>query len=50
MILLGNIDVSDYEMFDQSEVEGMILINEIDNVDFISLGLVIKYVGKWLGY
>lgn len=50
MILLGNIDVLDYEMFDQSEVEGMILINEIDNVDFISLGLVINYVGKWLGY
>ena len=46
----GNTDVSDYEMLDQSEAEGMTSTDETDNVDSIRLGSVTNYVGKWLGY
>ena len=46
----GNTDVSDYEMLDQSEAEGMIPTDETDNVDSTRLGSVTNYVGKWLGY
>ena len=46
----GNTDVSDYEMLDQSEAEGMTPTNETDNVDSTRLGSVTNYVGKWLGY
>lgn len=45
----GNTDVSDYEMLDQSEAEGMSPTDETDNVDS-RLGSVTNYVGKWLGY
>ena len=47
----ANMDVSDYEMLDQSEAEGMITSDETDKVDSQSgLGSVTNYVGKWLGY
>lgn len=46
----GNTDVSDYEMLDQSEAEGMTPTDETDNVDSTRLGSVTNYVGKWLGY
>ena len=46
----GNTDVSDYEMLDQSEAEGMTSTNETDSVDSTGLGSVTNYVGKWLGY
>ena len=47
----GNTDVSDYEMLDQSEAEGMTPTDETDNVDSSGrLGSVTNYVGKWLGY
>ena len=47
----ANTDVSDYEMLDQSEAEGMTPTDETDNVDSQSgLGSVTNYVGKWLGY
>ena len=47
----ANMDVSDYEMLDQSEAEGMTPTGETDNVDSQSgLGSVTNYVGKWLGY
>ena len=47
----ANMDVSDYEMLDQSEAEGMAPTDETDNVDSQSgLGSVTNYVGKWLGY
>ena len=47
----ANMDVSDYEMLDQSEAEGMTPTDETDNVDSQSgLGSVTNYVGKWLGY
>lgn len=46
----GNTDVSDYEMLDQSEAEGMTPTDETDNVDSTRLGSVTNYMGKWLGY
>ena len=47
----ANMDVSDYEMLDQSEAEGMTPTDETDNIDSQSgLGSVTNYVGKWLGY
>lgn len=46
----GNTDVSDYEMLDRSEAEGMIPSDEMDNVDSTRLGSMTNYVGKWLGY
>ena len=46
----GNTDVSDYEMLDQSEAEGMTPADETDNVDSTRLGSMTNYVGKWLGY
>ena len=46
----GNTDVSDYEMLDQSEAEGMTPTDGTDNVDSTRLGSVTNYVGKWLGY
>ena len=46
----GNTDVSDYEMLDQSEAEGMIPTDETDTFDSTRLGSVTNYVGKWLGY
>ena len=46
----GNTDVSDYEMLDQSEAEGMIPTDQTDNGDVTRLGSVTNYVGKWLGY
>lgn len=38
MILLRNIDVFDYEMFEQLDVEGMIFSEGLD-VDFVIRGL-----------
>ena len=47
----GNTDVSDYEMLDQSEAEGMTPTHETDNVDSAGgLRSVSNYLGKWLGY
>lgn len=47
----GNTDVSDYEVLDQSEAEGMTPTDETDSVDSSGgLGSVTNYVGKWLGY
>ncbi|XP_078377034.1 reticulophagy regulator 3-like isoform X1 [Oculina patagonica] len=46
----GNTDVSDYEMLDQSEAEGMTPTDETDTVDSTRLGSMTNYVGKWLGY
>lgn len=46
----GNTDVSDYEMLEQSEAEGMTPTDQTDNVDPTRLGSVTNYVGKWLGY
>ena len=46
-----NTDVSDYEMLDQSEAEGMTATDETDNVGSTGgLGSVTNFVGKWLGY
>lgn len=47
----GNTDVSDYEMLDQSEAEGMTPTHETDNVHSTGgLRSVSNYLGKWLGY
>ncbi|PFX33209.1 reticulophagy regulator 3-like [Stylophora pistillata] len=43
-------DVSDYEMLDQSEAEGMIPTDQTDNGNSSPLGSATNYVGKWLGY
>ncbi|XP_068715658.1 reticulophagy regulator 3-like isoform X2 [Montipora capricornis] len=51
MTLSRNTDVSDYEMLEQSDAEGMTL-SEGSDVDSATRGLqsVTNYVGKWLGY
>ena len=47
----ANTDVSDYEMLDRSEAEGMSPTDETDTADSTGgLGSVTNYVGKWLGY
>lgn len=49
---LGNSDVSeDYEMLEQSDAEGMTVLDKSDILDSTAgLGSVTNYVGKWLGY
>ena len=48
----GNTDVSDFELLDQAEAEGMTGRDETDKTvaSTTSLGSVTSYVGKWLGY
>lgn len=43
-------DVSDYEMLDPSEAEGMIPTDQTDSGNSSRLGSATDYVGKWLGY